>query len=186
MPAASELTTKELDEFLRRVDLEKRYNAIVNPPEPKKEKSPAVKFVTDVLTTAARNVATQWVTDVLKNVVYKNQNKQNQQNQNNQQKDNTKERLDSIEKLLKNLQSGQSQAGTSKSAEQPAPSQKSEKKKESNSESKVSPEKFADNFLKNFENNWNNNQQLDDWSKSTNNWIDDWLAKETENLKKKG
>lgn len=114
MPAASELTTKELDEFLRRVDLEKKYNAIVNPPEPKKEESPAIKFIKDVLTTSARNVATQWVTDVLRNLVYKNQNKNNQnqnqnqsnqnQNQNNQKKDNTKERLDSIDKLLKDIQ----------------------------------------------------------------------------------
>lgn len=109
-PAASELTTKELQDFLLRVDLEKRYNAIVNPPEPKKEKSPARKFVEDVLLNSAKQVATKWTTDILTNLVYKNQNKNNQnqsnqnQNQNNQKKDNTKERLDSIDKLLKDIQ----------------------------------------------------------------------------------
>lgn len=181
IPAASELTTKELDEFLRRVDLEKKYNAIVNPPEPKKEKSPARKFVEDVLVNSARNVATQWVTDVLRNLVYKSQNKNNQnqnQNQNNQQKDNTKERLDNIEKLLKNLQSGQSQAGSNKPAEQPVSSQKNEKKNDTKNSSKfeptVSSEKWADDWLKSWKNSYDAKRELDDWSKSMDKEIDDW------------
>lgn len=176
-PAASELTTKELQDFLLRVDLEKRYNAIVNPPEPKKEKSPARKFVEDVLLNSAKQVATKWTTDVLTNLVYRNQNKNNQ-NQNNQQKDNTKERLDSIEKLLKNLQSGQSQAGSNKPAEQPVSSQKNEKKNDTKNSSKseptVSSEKWADDWLKNWKNSYDAKRELDDWSKSMDKEIDDW------------
>lgn len=104
MPAASELTTKELQDFLLRVNLEKQYNAIVNPPAQEKKKSAARKFVEDVLVNSAKTVATKWVTDALTNIVYKNQNK-DKNNQQNQQKDNTKERLDSMDKLLKDIQS---------------------------------------------------------------------------------
>ena len=73
--SASEMTDEELRAFLNRVDMERRYNAIINPPEKPKEKSAAVKFIEGIALTAAKTVATEVATNALKSIIYKNKDK---------------------------------------------------------------------------------------------------------------
>lgn len=131
---ASEMTTKELQDFLARVDLEKRYNAIVNPAPAPKQKSATRKFIEDVLTSSAKTVATKWVTDAMTNFIYKNGNKNNNNNNNNNKNDNTKERLDTIERLLRGMES---KSKSTSALPAPSSDSRSESKKDDKTTAKV-------------------------------------------------
>lgn len=96
---ASEMTDQELRTFLNRIDMEKKYNAYINPEPKPKEVSAGRKFVNDVLSNSAKNVAQAYVTAKLTDLVFgKKEDKSDKGSKGN--KDLNK-RLDELEKLIK-------------------------------------------------------------------------------------
>ena len=111
---ASEMTDDELRAFLNRIELERRYNAIVNPPPPqqeqkKKEMPETLKFMKDVFAESAKNVAKTVITAKLMELVGGNKKKDTSDKTDNIKKlfnDMNKENSDRFKKIEGLLESG--------------------------------------------------------------------------------
>ena len=73
----SEMSNKEIQDFLNRVDLEKKYNAIVNPPPAPKEKSAISKIISSAWNDSLKEVAKLVIAGALKSALGLNKNDNN-------------------------------------------------------------------------------------------------------------
>lgn len=124
--SVSSLTDDEIRAFLNRVDLEKKYNQIVNPPPPPKQKSAVAEFLKGIALVAVTDVGTKLAKKLLSKAVgLDDDKKEKDKNENKKNDDSLNKRLSEIEKSLKTMSSGGSSGSNSSSK-----SEKAEKKKE--------------------------------------------------------
>lgn len=129
--SVSSLTDDEIRAFLNRVDLEKKYNQIVNPPPPPKQKSAVAEFLKGIALVAVTDVGTKLAKKLLSKAVGLDDDKKEKdknekdKNENKKNDDSLNKRLSEIEKSLKTMSSGGSSGSDSSSK-----SEKAEKKKE--------------------------------------------------------
>lgn len=127
--SVSSLTDDEIRAFLNRVDLERKYNQIVNPPPPPKQKSAVAEFLKGIALVAATDVGTKLAKKLLSKAVGLDDDKKDKnekdKNENKKNDDSLNKRLSEIEKSLKTMSSGGSSGSDSSSK-----SEKAEKKKE--------------------------------------------------------
>lgn len=190
--SVSSLTDDEIRAFLNRVDLEKKYNQIVNPPPPPKQKSAVVEFLKGIALAAVTDVGTKWAKKALSKAMGLEEDKKKDEKKDDKKDDKKDEKKDEkkddsldkrvseLERSFKNMNSGGSSGSDSSSK-----SEKKEKKKKPEKSDDFDSKKWADDWLSNWNENWEANNSINNWSRSTDNWINDWLAKETAEIWKK-
>lgn len=196
--SVSSLTDDEIRAFLNRVDLERKYNQIVNPPPPPKQKSAVAEFLKGIALVAVTDVGTKLAKKLLSKAVGldddkkekdkdKDKDKNKDKNESKKNNESLNDKLSEISQSLKTITSRISSSRSEKAEEKEKVEKKEKKEKEKNNnlEPKVSTEKWANDWIDNWNKNWEANNQIDNFSSSTNKWIDDWLAKETDEIWKK-
>ena len=129
--SVSSLTDDEIRAFLNRVDLEKKYNQIVNPPPPPKQKSAVAEFLKGIALVAVTDVGTKLAKKLLSKAVGLDDDKKEKdknekdKNENKKNDDSLNKRVSELERSFKNMSSGGSSGSNSSSK-----SEKAEKKKE--------------------------------------------------------
>lgn len=129
--SVSSLTDDEIRAFLNRVDLERKYNQIVNPPPPPKQKSAVAEFLKGIALVAVTDVGTKLAKKLLSKAVGLDDDKKEKdknekdKNENKKNDDSLNKRVSELERSFKNMSSGGSSGSDSSSK-----SEKAEKKKE--------------------------------------------------------
>ena len=99
---ASEMSDEELRAILNRMDMERRY-AEYTKPKPK-EISAARKFVTEVVSNSAKQVATKWVTEKLTTIVMGKSDNSKDGNEKDTSKKNTEKKKDDVSERVSRLE----------------------------------------------------------------------------------